>query len=242
MRLAPHLVALSLGSLALAMAPACNEEDGAAQPDPTEPDPTEPDPTEPDPEIPDEPDQPLVEYPDGPYGGEYLDTIADLAFYDPWMGVDYSFSDYLADPATKVIVVTSGAGWCTACQYEAWDLVETYDKYHLEGLEVFYTLYEDTKGKEIWREGASADEIDADFTFMNEWKDWLGNWIDLEVRQANYPVLVDIGFQLGAYYDRAATPLTLIVRTSDMKILYRQIGYNPGAIETIVKGVLFSGH
>jgi len=237
--LSPHCLVLI--SLATVLTAACADADttspnGSAIPEVPE----VPDPIVPDPIVPDEPEEPLLEYPPGPYGGEYLDIIEDLSFYDPWMGVDYSLSDYLGDPETKVVVITSGAGWCTACQYEAWDLVDTYAKYHLDGLEVLYTLYEDTRGKALWRDEASAQEIDADFTFMNDFRSYLGNWIDLETRQANYPMLVDVGFTLGAYYDKAATPLTLIVRTSDMRILYRQIGYSPGAIETIVKSVLYA--
>ena len=181
----------------------------------------------------------VPDYPEGPYGAEYLDTIADLGFYDPWYGVTVSMHEYYKSTDKRVIVLTSGAGWCTACQYEAWDLVEAMDKYGDAGLEVLYTLYEDNNGKTLWKDGSTPEELDADHIYLNIWRANLGYAVDLPIRVANFRVLVDVGFKLGAYYDKAATPMTLIIRTSDMKILYRQIGYNRGAIESIVKGVIY---
>lgn len=224
------------------VASACDDGNAPADPDPTTattattaPTTETPDVVEPEPDVPVE-EHP--EYPAGPYGAEYLDTIKDMGFYDPWTGITTKFSDFIGSD-TKVLLVVSGAGWCTACQYESWDLWETYDKYADDGLEILYTLYEDTQGKQIWRDGADAEEIDADFTFMNDWKDNLGAWVGLEPRVANYPTLVDVGFTLGEYYNKAATPLSLIVRVSDMKILYREIGYSAGAVQTIIKQVMF---
>jgi len=205
---------------------------------------SEPDTTSTDPDT-TEPETPA--YPAGPYGTEapdpstgHLDTIKDLSFLEPWTGQTVHLHDYYKSEDVKVILISSGAGWCTACQYEAWDLHSTYEKYHADGLEVLYTLYQDVQGKALWRDGASDSELDADFTFMNEWHDNLGAGVGLEPTYvANYPTLVDVGFEMGEFYNQNATPLTLIVRVSDMKILYRQVGYSSGAVDTIVKSVLF---
>ena len=55
--------------------------------------------------------------PDGPYGTGYLETIQDLEFWDPWTGEAPRLSDYYMNPDVSVLVVSSAAGWCTACMY-----------------------------------------------------------------------------------------------------------------------------
>lgn len=197
---------------------------------PTDPTPTDPAPTDPTPGV------DTVAYPEGPFGTGYLDITRDLEFFDPWTGATPRLSDYYQNPDVSVLIVSSAAGWCTACMYEGWDLVEVYDKYKSRGLEVLYTLYEDQNGDPIFQDGDSDDEITADLTFFQAWKETLGKYIGLPTRVANYPVLVDRDFVLEPYYNEGATPLTLIVRTSDMRILYRQVGYAAGTIEQLVKG------
>lgn len=206
-------------------------------PDTTEPAPdtteASPDTTSPEVEVPVE-----VAYPEPPYGTGYLDIIEDLSFYDPWSGKNYKLSDYYGSEETKVILIASAAGWCTACQYEAWDLVEIYEEFHGQGLEVLYTLYEDKNGKPFLQDGAAWEEHDKDLTYLQLWKENLGVSLGLEGREANYPFLVDREFILEDYYNQGATPLSLIVRTRDMRILYRQIGYSAGSIEHIVNTVI----
>lgn len=175
-------------------------------------------------------------YPEGPYGTNYLDITKDLEFFDPLTGLTPRLSDYYLNPDVSVLVISSAAGWCTACMYEGWDLVEVYDKYKDRGLEVLYTLYEDRNADPIFQDGDSDAQINADLSFFNDWKNKLGKLIGLPLRKANYPVLVDRDFVLEEYYNQGATPLTLIVRTSDMRILYRQVGYAAGTIEQLIKG------
>lgn len=188
-------------------------------------------------EVPIEPGEPA--YPEAPYGTGYLDIIADLDFYDPWSGKTYKLSDYYQSEEKKVILIASAAGWCTACQYEAWDLVEVYEKYRDLGLEVLYTLYEDNRGKPFLQEGAPWEEHDRDLTYLQLWKENLGVNLGLDKREANYPFLVDREFILEEYYNQGATPLSLIVRTRDMRIMYRQVGYSAGSIEHIVKTEIY---
>lgn len=177
-------------------------------------------------------------YPEGPYGTGYLDTIQDLEFFDPWTGATPRLSDYYQSPDVSVLLISSAAGWCTACMYESWDLVDSYDKYKERGLEILYTLYEDRNADPIFQADDSDDQITADMAFFRGWQDHLGKYIGLPERKANYPTLVDRDFVLEAYYNQGATPLTLIVRTSDMKILYRQVGYSEGTIDQLIRGHL----
>lgn len=206
---------------------------------PTDQPPTDEPPTD---ELPsDEPptdEPPVTAYPEGPYGTGYLDTIQDLEFFDPWTGATPRLSDYYQSPDVSVLLISSAAGWCTACMYESWDLVESYDKYKDRGLEILYTLYEDRNADPIFQDDDSDDEITADMAFFRGWQDHLGKYIGLPERKANYPTLVDRDFVLEDYYNQGATPLTLIVRTSDMKILYRQVGYSEGTIDQLIRSHL----
>jgi len=176
-----------------------------------------------------------VAYPEGPYGTGYNDITKDLGFFDPWTGATPHLSDYYMSPDVSVLVITSAAGWCTACMYEAWDLVDVYSKYKERGLEVLYTLYEDANADPIFQVGDDDATITNDLDFFSDWQNKLGKQIGLPQRKANYPVLVDRDFVLEEYYNQGATPLTLVVRTSDMRILYRQVGYAEGTIEQLVK-------
>lgn len=182
---------------------------------------------------------PVVDdYPPGPYGGDYLDIAdPDLSFYDPWADSDIYLRDYYGNPDIKVILISSAAGWCTACMYEAWDLVETYDTYQPKGLEIIYTLFEDVDGLPMWED---AHRRASDMALMNDWHDNAGIYIGLPKRVINYPLFVDIGYKLGEYYDKEATPFTIMVRTSDMRIVYRAVGYGAGSISDNVKTVLFA--
>ncbi len=181
---------------------------------------------------------PAVAYPEGPYGTGYIDIIENLEFFDPWTGLAPRLSDYYNNPDVKVLLISSAAGWCTACMYEAWDLVDVYDKYKGEGLEILYTLYEDPTADPIFQPDDSEATIDADLAFFQAWKNQLGKHIGLPQRKANYTTVVDRDFVLEPYYNEGATPLTIIVRTSDMRILYRQVGYSAGTIDQLVRGFL----
>lgn len=180
-----------------------------------------------------------VRWPVGPYGMEYLDVIANEGFYDPWTGETIRLSDYYGDPLVNGILIVSAAGWCSACSYEAWDLVDVHDQYADYGLVVLYTLYEDAAGRPLWVEGAPQADWERDFIFMSQYRESLGALARLPPREANFPVLIDRGHTLGAYFNRNATPLTLIVRASDMRIIYREVGYSAGMIQNMVKAALF---
>ena len=177
-----------------------------------------------------------VAYPEGPYGTGYIDIIDNLEFFDPWSGEVPRLSDYHNDPNVKVLLIASAAGWCTACMYEAWDLVEVYDKYKDDGLEILYTLYEDPYADPLFQDGDSDAAIDADLSFFSAWQNQLGKHIGLPLKKANYKTVVDRNFVLEPYYNEGATPLTVIVRTSDMRILYRSVGYSAGTIDQLIRG------
>ncbi len=183
------------------------------------------------------PPEPL--YPEGPYGINNLDIIANESFYDPAEDRVVRLSDFYLNPDVVGLVIVSSAGWCTACSYEAWDLVAVQERYRDDGLRVLYTLYEDAQGRPLLADLGDAAATARDKAFVATYATKLGTLAGLEARQANFPILVDIGHGLSAYFDRNATPMTVVVRTIDMRIENRMIGYSPGAILTFVRGALF---
>ena len=50
-------------------------------------------------------------YPDGPYGYEADQVIADLGFYDPWTGETVYFHEWYQDPDVQALMVVSTALW-----------------------------------------------------------------------------------------------------------------------------------
>jgi hypothetical protein len=189
---------------------------------------------EPEPEGP-----PPVPYPEGPYGINALDIIANESFYDPAEDQVVRLSDFYLNPDVVGLVIVSSAGWCSACSYEAWDLVEVQERYRDDGLRVLYTLYEDAQGRPLWADPDNALVRARDTSFVASYRESLGRLVNLPAREANYPVLIDVGHTLGRYFDQNATPLTIIVRTMDMRIEYRTVGYSPGTILAVVRSAIF---
>ncbi len=52
-----------------------------------------------------------VAYPDGPFGYEVDQVIADLGFYDPWTGETVYFHEWYQDPDVQTLMVVSTALW-----------------------------------------------------------------------------------------------------------------------------------
>lgn len=189
------------------------------------------------PEVPPTPDAPP--YPEGPYGIDALDIIANESFYDPAEDRVVRLSDFYLNPDVVGLVIVSSAGWCSACSYEAWDLVEVQERYRDDGLRVLYTLYEDAQGRPLWADPDNATVRARDASFVEGYRESLGRLVNLPARVANFPVLIDVGHTLGRYFDQNATPLTVIVRTMDMRIEYRTVGYSPGTILAVVRSAIF---
>jgi len=81
-----------------------------------------------------------VVYPDGPYSLELFNVIPNMSFYDPWTEQWVSLSDLYKDNKQKAVLLISSAGWCGPCLKEAAALIDVYDSYHPDGLEIIYTL------------------------------------------------------------------------------------------------------
>jgi peroxiredoxin len=185
------------------------EEDPAAEPDPQEEEQGEEDPVDEPP-----PDLPLdlpSEVPDGPencppppYGVEIGDIIQPLEF----ISVDdtmISLCDYYKDTSLKLLLIYATAGWCSVCHYESQTLPTYYNDYHDQGFQILASVFEDAGGNPATRSYAQGYADDYAFPF---------------------PTVVDNTFQLGIYFDKAATPMNMFVDLTTMEILDIQLGFD----------------
>jgi len=155
-------------------------------------------------------------YPEGPYGIDAGDFLKDMTFQDS-EGPDFTLESLHQDPAARLLLLSTGAGWCTACieeqpQLEAWAA-----RYKDKGLRVVMTVFEDALSQP-----ATVD-------YAKKWK---------ASNELTIPVLSDSGAQFSAYYDSSLAPMNMIVEACTMKIVKIVVGANPSAIESIIEAKL----
>ena len=203
-------------------------------PEPETPDPETPDPETPDPETPEvEGDFRAVSYPAGPYGMEVGSVIANLSFlgwrdpvasaYDANALERVSFSDFYdpdGEKGLEVIVVNASAVWCGVCQRELADMKSTsvYSRFRQAGVEIIGTLFEDAVGNPATPED-------------------LMYWGNSTRRSIEFPLVLDPGLKMGAYFTSDATPLNLVIDARSMRIMHAFMGYDPSP-ETGLFGVV----
>ena len=155
-------------------------------------------------------------YPQGPYGVNEGDTLANLSFKDS-DGNDFALESLYQDGAARLILISTGAGWCSACieeqpQLEAWAA-----KYKDQGLRVLMTVFEDSVSNK------------ADVAYANKWK---------HDYNLTIPVLADGDAQFSSYYNSDLAPMNMIVEACTMKIVRIIVGAKTSDIETIIEAKL----
>ncbi len=155
-------------------------------------------------------------YPPGPYGTRDGRTIANLGFVDP-EGEPVDLQSLRADCTYSLAVVTTSAGWCTACREEQPKLQALFDDYRARGLVVLVTLFEDD------------NYAPATTRLAEGWRDRY---------ELTLPVLVDAEFVLGDYYDRDQTPMTMLVDLETMRIERIMNGYIDADVRSLVDTLL----
>ena len=156
-------------------------------------------------------------YPAGPYGASQGAVIADLSFLDT-TGAPVTLQDLRADCRYDVAVVTTSAGWCTACREEQPKLQSLFDDYAEDGGLVLVTLFEDDNYEP------------ADPELAADWQ---------ERYELTFPVLADPAFGLGAYYDRDQTPMTMLLDLETMEIRRIMLGYIDADVRSLLESLLF---
>lgn len=162
------------------------------------------------------------DYPPGPYGtgqGSTLENFAFLGWRDPVAaGYDETklervelseFYDPTGSKGIRLLWINASAVWCTVCRAEMRDLKNNgvRAKFGAKGVQLIGTLFEDNQS-------LPARPID------------LRRWGSTEEHAIDFPLLLDPGFKLGAFFTSDATPLNMLVDARTMRVIDATMGYS----------------
>lgn len=155
-------------------------------------------------------------YPSGPYGVAESSTIADLEFVAP-DGSAFRLGDLYADGQNRLLLLSTSAGWCTACIEEQPSLVALHEQYASSGLVILVSIFE------------NADFEPADAALAARW---------VEQYDLPFPVVADPAFIMDDYYDSALTPMNMFVDIDDMSIIKITVGWDQSLVDAIIQARL----
>jgi thiol-disulfide isomerase/thioredoxin len=153
-------------------------------------------------------------YPGG--GVSEGETIGNLEFVGP-DGECFSFADIYSDADNKLLLLSTSAGWCSACIEEQPALEALHEQYRERGLFVMVSLFQ-------YKNYSAADAALA--------KAWVDTY-DLDLK-----VVADPEFVLSAYYDTSLTPMNMMVDLDTMTILKITTGWDPALVQSIIDAKL----
>jgi len=162
-------------------------------------------------------------YPPGPYGTGVHATLEDFAFLgwrDP-AAANYDVSKfetvhlsefYNPDGRSdvKLIWINASAVWCSVCRSEMTDLKtnQIHAEFSAKGVQMIVTLFENN-------DAGPSSPLD------------LHNWGSSDKGFAiDFPLLLDPGFKLGAFFTSDATPLNMLVDARTMRVIDATMGYS----------------
>jgi hypothetical protein len=168
-------------------------------------------------------------YPEGPYGVEPGDVVANLCFRG-WTTPDSSphteaalenvslgaFHDETGQKY-ELLLVNTAAIWCAACKNEHKTLGQHYAELAPRGLALVSALFQDEAGAP-----ATVDDLKL--------------WV--EAFDVKFPMLLDPDYQLGIYASADQAPLNLLVDARSMTILQRVVGDQSAVIWPLIENEL----
>ena len=156
-------------------------------------------------------------YPEGPYGVEEGDILDNLSFTEP-DGSAFAFENVFSDPENKLLLLSTAAGWCTACREEQGALQSLQETHGDAGLYVMVTIFEDNSS------------IEVEDAFVQAW---------IEEYDLTIKVVGDAPFVMSNYYDSSLTPMNMIVDINTMEIVRKTTGWDPSTIDAIIEAKLY---
>jgi thiol-disulfide isomerase/thioredoxin len=125
----------------------------------------------------------------------------------------FALRDVHADEDVRVMLVSTAAGWCTACIEEQPKLEGLHRELGPEGVFVLIAYFEDANFSPARARDAARWRERHDLTFT---------------------VTADTDNVFGAYYDTALAPMTMVVDVPSMEILSVQTGFDEAAVRALV--------
>ena len=156
-------------------------------------------------------------YPEGPYGADEGAVVEDHKLLTP-TGEDFYFStDIRENVDNKLLLVSTGAGWCTACIEEQPKLEEFYNTYKDSGLIIAEIIFQD---------------IDQNPAVPEDALEWA------EEFECSYPVLADGDAQFDQYQDPSLAPLIMLINLDTMTIVKKSSGFQESIFEALIQSML----
>ena len=139
------------------------------------------------------------------------------------------------------MLIVSSAGWCGPCLAEAAALIDIYDKYNTEGLEIIYTLGNtnipgDTPFDNNYEETDSAS-YKTDLEFMENWQLIVQDTAD---QKLNYRMYADPNREIVKHLPNHAWPLSILITTKDMGVRFVEEGFWQPLMENKIMLVLYN--
>ena len=153
------------------------------------------------------------------YGTSPDDVLAPLTFKQG-DGEDFSVSQVFSDSQNRVMLLTTSAGWCTACIEEQPTLQALHQEFGERGLFIMVALFE------------TRDYQPADSRLAARWK---------EQYELDFKVVADPSFVMEPYYpngDSSVTPIVMMVDIDTMQIIEIMVGFNEPAVRAIIENNL----
>ena len=185
--------------------------------------------------------QPIKFYPPEPHSVEKFHVMPNMTFYDPWEGEWIELGDYYLSEDVKALFIVSSAGWCGPCLAESAALIDIYEKYHDDGLEIIYTLGNTNIPGDVPFETSYDKPNSADFSYDLK---FMENWKHMAATEAgkpfNYAIYADPKREFLPYKPNHAWPLSMLITTKDMGVRLVEEGYWGALVENKIEMVLYS--
>ena len=155
-------------------------------------------------------------YPEGPYGVEVGDVMANHTLITDTED-SIAFAALHADPAKTLLLIFGTAGWCARCSIHMPDLKGLYTEFSQRGLFMVASLHEN-------RSYEPAVPRDA----MNFRR----------LHELPFSVLADTDGQLTQYYERTTIPMVMVVDLRTMTLLQAELTWDVDAVRALIEAEL----